>query len=111
MNGAVIEDCHGSYLARHMASYKRYRKRGFGAAEVEHKATKVTKSSGRIVGQLANGPTVGAGTQGAATYGLIAIYPYVRTGGVWAKAQGERSEPLWVIGGGPMTHKTLFPAN
>ena len=100
MNGAVIEDCHGSYLARHMASDKRYRKRGFGAAEVEHKATKVTKSSGRIVGQLANGPTVGAGTQGAATYGLIAICPYVRTGGVGKNARGKAWPPFWMTGMG-----------
>ena len=94
-----------------MASDKRYRKRGFGAAEVEHKATKVTKSSVSIVGQFANYPTVGAGTQGAATYGLIAICLYVRTGGVWAKMHGERADPLLDDWHGFMTHKTLFPAN
>ena len=62
-----------------MASDKRYRKRGFGAAEVEHKATKVTKSSVSIVGQFANYPMVGAGTQGSAdvwTYCHLSICPH-----------------------------------
>ena len=97
MNGAVIEDCHDSYLARHMARYKRYRKRGVGAAEIEHKATKVTKSSGSIVGKFANCPTIGAGC-GAATYGLIAICPYVRTGVCGQKCTEKGLTSFWMTG-------------